>query len=44
MSADLSGAHWFKSTFSNAGGECVEIAHMDNGSVCATPRTRAEPS
>jgi len=33
VSADLSGAHWFKSTFSNAGGECVEIAHMDNGGV-----------
>ncbi|WP_280204261.1 DUF397 domain-containing protein [Nocardia farcinica] len=33
MSTDLSGAHWFKSTFSQGGGECVEIAHLDNGGV-----------
>lgn len=33
MSADLSGAHWFKSTFSQAGGDCVEIAHLDGGGV-----------
>lgn len=28
MSADLSGARWFKSSYSQAGGECVEVAHM----------------
>ncbi|MFC8526270.1 DUF397 domain-containing protein [Nocardia sp. NPDC057227] len=31
MSADLTGARWFKSTFSQAGGDCVEIAHLDGG-------------
>ncbi|UGT66896.1 DUF397 domain-containing protein [Nocardia gipuzkoensis] len=33
MSVDLSGAHWFKSTHSSAGSECVEIAHLDGGRV-----------
>ncbi|MFC3963645.1 DUF397 domain-containing protein [Nocardia jiangsuensis] len=31
MSADLTGARWFKSTFSRAGGDCVEIAHLEGG-------------
>ncbi|WP_084505387.1 DUF397 domain-containing protein [Nocardia harenae] len=31
MSADLTGARWFKSTFSQAGGDCVEVAHLDGG-------------
>lgn len=31
MSADQSGARWFKSTYSNAGGDCVEVAHIDGG-------------
>ncbi|MFR9769094.1 DUF397 domain-containing protein [Nocardia sp. SC052] len=33
MSVDLSGAHWFKSTRSAAGNDCVEIAHLDGGRV-----------
>ncbi|MEU1960055.1 DUF397 domain-containing protein [Nocardia sp. NPDC019304] len=33
MSVDLSGARWFKSTYSSAGSECVEIAHLDGGRV-----------
>lgn len=33
MSADLTGAQWFKSSRSNGGGECVEVAWLDNGQV-----------
>lgn len=25
---DLSNAHWHKSSYSQAGGECVEVAHL----------------
>ncbi|MGK8465628.1 DUF397 domain-containing protein [Nocardia cyriacigeorgica] len=28
MSVDLAGARWFKSTRSETGGECVEVAHL----------------
>lgn len=28
MIADLSGAHWFKSSYSGGGNECVEIAWL----------------
>lgn len=33
MTADLSGARWFKSSFSESNGQCVEIAHLNNGTV-----------
>nr|WP_324194679.1 DUF397 domain-containing protein [Nocardia terpenica] len=29
----LSGAHWFKSTRSSGGHECVEVAHLGDGMV-----------
>ncbi|MFI5718192.1 DUF397 domain-containing protein [Nocardia sp. NPDC051750] len=28
MSRDLSGASWYKSSFSQADGDCVEVAHV----------------
>lgn len=33
MSIDLSGALWFKSTYSAGGNDCVEVAHVDGGMV-----------
>lgn len=27
---DLSDAHWFKSSYSQHGGECVEVAHLSD--------------
>lgn len=30
MSADLTGARWVKSSYSQSGGECVEVAHFDD--------------
>ncbi|WP_159839648.1 DUF397 domain-containing protein [Nocardia sp. CY41] len=33
MTADLAGAHWFKSSYSASNGQCVEIAHLNNGTV-----------
>ncbi|MGK8521111.1 DUF397 domain-containing protein [Nocardia asteroides] len=33
MSNDLSGAHWFKSSYSAGGNDCVEVAHLDGGMV-----------
>ncbi|MEV6772975.1 DUF397 domain-containing protein [Nocardia sp. NPDC051030] len=33
MDTDLSGAHWFKSSYSQGGGECVEVAYLDGGMV-----------
>ncbi|WP_068059455.1 DUF397 domain-containing protein [Nocardia xishanensis] len=33
MSMDLSGAKWFKASYSQSGGDCVEAAHLDDGSV-----------
>lgn len=32
-SVDLSGARWFKSTRSQAGRECVEVAFLTEGAV-----------
>ncbi|MGV9413122.1 DUF397 domain-containing protein [Nocardia sp. NPDC003693] len=29
----LTGAHWFKSSYSRPNGECVEAAHLAEGSV-----------
>ncbi|WP_306360522.1 DUF397 domain-containing protein [Nocardia sp. CC227C] len=33
MRHDLSDVHWFKSSHSQHGGECVEVAHLDGGMV-----------
>ncbi|ONM47248.1 DUF397 domain-containing protein [Nocardia donostiensis] len=33
MSDDLSAAKWFKSSRSAGGKDCVEVAHLDSGSV-----------
>jgi len=33
VSIDLSGAKWFKSSRSQAGRECVEVAFLDDGVV-----------
>ncbi|WP_067888132.1 DUF397 domain-containing protein [Nocardia vaccinii] len=33
MTIDLSGARWFKSSRSVSGGECVEVAHLNEGMV-----------
>ncbi len=34
MSSDLIGrADWFKSSYSQHAGECVEIAHLDGGMI-----------
>lgn len=33
MSDDLSAAKWFKSSRSAGGKDCVEVAHLDGGSV-----------
>lgn len=33
MNVELSGAKWFKSSRSTAGGECVEAAHLAGGMV-----------
>ncbi|WP_454194132.1 DUF397 domain-containing protein [Nocardia sp. Marseille-Q1738] len=33
MSIDLSGAHWFKSSRSSGGKECVEVAFLKRGHV-----------
>jgi hypothetical protein len=29
----LSGANWFKSSYSQAGGDCVEVAHLGGGLI-----------
>jgi hypothetical protein len=31
--ADLSRAHWRKSSFSMGGGDCLEVAFLDSGEV-----------
>jgi hypothetical protein len=33
MSVDVSGAQWFKSTYSGASQDCVEVAHLQGGVV-----------
>ncbi|MFI7195390.1 DUF397 domain-containing protein [Nocardia nova] len=33
MSVDLPTANWFKSRRSGAGKDCVEVAHLTNGTV-----------
>lgn len=33
MSGELSSANWFKSSFSQPSGDCVEVAHLDGGLV-----------
>jgi hypothetical protein len=33
VTADLSGASWFKSSFSESNGQCVEIAYLNDGMV-----------
>ncbi|MTE12607.1 DUF397 domain-containing protein [Nocardia aurantiaca] len=33
MTADLTGATWFKSSHSSGGQECVEVAWLDAGAV-----------
>lgn len=33
VNVDLTGAKWFKSSRSQAGKECVEVAHLDTGLV-----------
>lgn len=35
VNIDLTGAKWFKSSRSQGGKECVEIAHLDGGLVGA---------
>ncbi|MFR9727281.1 DUF397 domain-containing protein [Streptomyces sp. MS19] len=43
-SADLSTAEWFKSSFSNADNECVEIAHLDSRTAIRDSKTGADDS
>ncbi|MFI1912723.1 DUF397 domain-containing protein [Nocardia sp. NPDC020380] len=33
MTSDLSRARWFKSTYSESGGQCVEVAFLDGDAV-----------
>ncbi|WP_280272026.1 DUF397 domain-containing protein [Nocardia wallacei] len=33
MNIDLTGAKWFKSSWSSGGNECVEVAHLATGMV-----------
>ncbi|MVU78155.1 DUF397 domain-containing protein [Nocardia sp. ET3-3] len=33
MTTDLSDANWFKSSYSESGGNCVEVAFLGDGSV-----------
>lgn len=33
MNVDLNGASWFKSRYSSAGSDCVEVAHLAQGHV-----------
>ncbi|MFE3194642.1 DUF397 domain-containing protein [Nocardia sp. NPDC059240] len=33
MNADLSPARWFKSSHSQGGSDCVEVAHLDGGRI-----------
>jgi hypothetical protein len=33
VTVDLSGARWFKSSYSESNGQCVEVAFLDGGLV-----------
>ncbi|MFI7667697.1 DUF397 domain-containing protein [Nocardia sp. NPDC049526] len=33
MTRDLSGANWFKSSYSQPSGDCVEVANLRGGTV-----------
>lgn len=33
MTTNLSGAQWFKSSYSGGGGDCIEIAWLERGHV-----------
>ncbi|WP_433731118.1 DUF397 domain-containing protein [Nocardia sp. CA-129566] len=33
MAVDMSGARWFKSTYSASNGQCVEVAFLSGGMV-----------
>ncbi|WP_433685850.1 DUF397 domain-containing protein [Nocardia sp. CA-119907] len=33
MNVDLSGMNWFKSSYSEGSGQCVEVAWLDSGKV-----------
>ncbi|MFI2279595.1 DUF397 domain-containing protein [Nocardia beijingensis] len=33
MNGDLSGANWFKSSHSESGSQCVEVAWLDSGMI-----------
>ncbi|GAB0105965.1 DUF397 domain-containing protein [Nocardia sp. JMUB6875] len=33
MNDDLIGVRWFKSTYSQGGSDCVEVAYLDGGEV-----------
>jgi hypothetical protein len=39
---NVSGANWFKSSYSQQGGDCVEIAHLKHGMVAV--RDSKQPS
>ncbi|WP_405495259.1 DUF397 domain-containing protein [Nocardia sp. NBC_00511] len=44
MRIDLSGAQWFKSSYSSSQGECVEAAHLSGGLVAVRDSKLAESS
>lgn len=41
---DLSGAHWVKSSYSQAGGECVEVAQLAQGVGVRDSKNAAGPA
>ncbi|WP_084514603.1 DUF397 domain-containing protein [Nocardia acidivorans] len=44
MTVDLSGARWFKSSFSQPSGECVEVALVGRGASHVGVRDSKSPS
>ncbi|WP_040863591.1 DUF397 domain-containing protein [Nocardia niigatensis] len=44
MSIDLSGARWFKSTYSGSNADCVEAAHLSGGRVAVRDSKLGETS
>ncbi|MFE3986027.1 DUF397 domain-containing protein [Nocardia tengchongensis] len=45
MNTDLSGARWFKSSYSSSsGGDCVEAAHLSGGAVAVRDSKLGEAS